>query len=454
MTRHAACLVALCLLAACGRKPARHVRSGPMEPPSFWVWHRSSPLKPAEVETLRSNGVRTLSWQVAECGWSGEDWLVNRIAGPIDGGADLKIVPVFRLKPEAAFLGAPGAAERLAKAVRAWHGRHAAPEVIELDFDCPARLLGNYAKFLRAFGSEVSPARVSVTALASWPRDPRFETLADAVSSFHPMFYDLTADTPEDARNNRFPSMADEQVAVWMEDWKSCPKPWRAGLPSFERVTVFKADGTLIGHLRGWRPDEVFFHPSLKPEPLRDGMTLFEVTTPGDLAGTRIEPGMKVVHRAPDVGRLASLAQSAEHYGAEGVIWFALPGPGIPSALSVAQLTHLKAAANPILSVERNGVLRLENPGPADLTTRAWELEVRSTNSAAFHSASPGEFAAVSFPDALPAELSTTLTLRFSQLRAGETIRSGPLVRDGAALTWSLRGLTPEQPLKAVDSAR
>lgn len=454
MFPRAACLVALCLLAACDRKPGRHVRSGPMEPPAFWVWHRSSPLKPAEVETLRANGVRTLSWQVAECEWSGKDWLVNRIAAPVDGGVDLRIVPVFRLKPDAGFLSAPGAAERLAKAVRAWHGKRAAPEEIELDFDCPARLLGNYAKFLRAFGKEVSPARVSVTALASWPDHPQFEKLADAVSSFHPMFYDLTTDTPVRVRHHRFHPIADDEATVLMEDWKMCRKPWRAGLPSFERVTVFKADGTFIGHLRGWRPDEVFFHPSLKPAPLDNGVTLFEVTAAGNLAGTRIEPGMKVVHRTPDVGELASLAKFAELYGAEGVIWFALPGPGIPAALSAAQLTHLKAAASPTLSLERNGVLRLENPGPADLTTRVWELEIRSSQTAAFQSASPGEFAEVSTPDAVPAELSTTLTLRFSQLRAGESIRSGPLVRDGAALTWSIRGLTPEQPLKPVDSAR
>ncbi len=425
-----------------------------MEPPAFWVWHRSSPLKPAEVETLRANGVRLLYWQAAECGWSGKDWQVNRIAAPIDGGADLTIVPVFRLKPDAGFLGSPDAAGQLAKAVRAWHGKSAAPEEIELDFDCPARLLGNYAKFLHAFGKEVSPARVSITALTSWPRHPQFEQLADAVSSFHPMYYDLSADTPVRVKNDRFRPIADDQAMVLMEDWKMCRKPWRAGLPSFERVTVFKADGTLIGHLRGWRPDEVFFHPCLKPKPLEDGITLFEVTATGNLAGTRIEPGMKVVHRTPDVGKLASITRFADINGAEGVIWFALPGPGIPAALSASQTAHLDTAARPTLSLERGGVLRLENPGPADLTTRVWELEIRSSEPAAFQSASPGEFAAVSIPDALPAELSISLTLRFSQLRAGASLRSGPLVRDGAALTWSIRGLTSEHPLKPADSSR
>lgn len=454
MIRRAACLGLLLLVCACGKKPAPQVRRGPMEPPAFWVWHRSSPLKPAEVETLRANGVRMLSWQVAECGWSGKDWQVNRIAAPVEGGADLTIVPVFRLKPDAGFLGYPDAAGQLAKAVRAWHGSHAAPEEIELDFDCPDRLLGNYAKFLQAFGNALAPARVSITALASWPRHPQFGKLTEAVSSFHPMFYDLTADTPEEARNNRFQAMADDSVERWMDAWKSCPKPWRAGLPSFERVTVFKPDGTLIGHFRGWRPDEVFFHPGLKPKPVGNGVTHFEVTAAGNLAGTRIEPGMKVVHRAPDVGKLTSLTHAAQRNGAEGVIWFALPGPGIPAALSIAQLAHLEAAASPTLSLESNGVLHLENPGPADLTTRMWELEIRSSKAAAFQSASPGEFAAISIPDALPAELSSSLTLRFSQLRAGETIRSGPLLRDPSGLTWSIRGLTPEQPLKPADSAR
>ena len=455
MILRAACIGFLLLACACGKKPAPHVRRGPMEPPAFWVWHRSSPLKPAELETLRANGVRMLSWQAAECGWSGKDWLVNRISAPVDGGAGLKVVPVFRLKPDAGFLASPDAAVQLAKAARAWRGGRAGPEEIELDFDCPARLLGNYAKFLHAFGKEVSPARVSITALASWPRHPQFGKLADAVSSFRPMFYDLTADTPVRVKNNRFHPIADDEAMVLMENsWKMCPKPWRAGLPSFERVTVFKSDGTLIGHLRGWRPDEVLFHPGLKPKPLGKGVTLFEVTAAGNLAGTRIEPGMKVVHRAPDVGKLASLTRAAERNGAEGIIWFALPGPGIPAAISVTQLAHLDNAASPVLRLAGNGVLRLENPGPADLTTRAWELEIRSSQPAAFQSASPGEFAAVSVPDALPAELSSSLTLRFSQLRAGASLSSGPLVRDGAALTWSIRGLTPEQLLKPADSSR
>lgn len=447
-------LAVLCLLAGCGRKPAPHVRSGPMEPPSFWVWHRSSPLDPAETQTLRAAGVRRLDWQVAECEWNGGSWQVNRIAGPITGNTELAVVPVFRLKPGAAFLGSPAAADQLARAVRAWQGNHATPEEIELDFDCPDRLLGDYAAFLRAFGKAVSPARVLITALAAWPANPQFGKLADAVSSFRPMFYDLTADTPEAVRTGRFQPMADEQTELRMESWKMCPKPWRAGLPSFERVSVFKADGSLVGHLRGWRPDEVFFHRGLKPMPLGDGVTLFEVIAPGNLSGTRIEPGMAVVHRAPDIATLDRLVRTARRHGAEGIVWFALPGPGIPAALSAGQLAHLDTEPVPRLRVGKNGTLVLENPGPADLTTRLWELEVRSPKPAAFQSASPGGFVDVQVPDGLPAELSSTLVLRFSQLRGGEALSSGPLVRDPAGLTWSIRGLSPEQALKPEESAR
>lgn len=449
MIRRAACLVALCLLAACDRKPAPHVRRGPMEPPAFWVWHRSSPLKPEEIDSLRAAGVQRLDWQAAECEWAGGDWRFKRISDPQKPVRTLAIVPVFRIKPEPGFLGSPEASEKLTASIRSWNRGAAELAEVQLDFDCPDRLLGNYAKFLRAFGTAMAPTRVSITALAAWPGNPDFHQLADAVSSFAPMFYDLKADTPD-----RFEPMADPAVIELIARWKHCPKPWRAGLPSFERVSVFKADGTLIGHLRGWRPDEVFFHPCLKPKPLGKGMTHFEVTAAGNLSGTRIEPGMKVVHRAPDIATLGNLANAAERDGADGIIWFALPGPGIPAALSAGQLAHLDAKPAPRLHAGKNGELILENPGPADLTTRMWELKIRSSKPAAFQSSSPGEFAAALVPDGLPAELSDTIVLRFAQLRGGESLTSGPLLRDSTGLTWSIRGLTAEQALKPEDSAR
>lgn len=449
MFPRAACLVALCLLAACDRKPGRHVRSGPMEPPAFWVWHRSSPLKPAEMETLRANGVRTLYWQAAECEWAGGDWRIHRISDSQKSVNAPTFVHVFRIRPEPGFLGSPSAAAGLAASIQSWNSGASDLAEVQLDFDCPDRLLENYAKFLRAFGTAMAPTRVSITALAGWPENPNFQPLADAVSSLAPMFYDLKADTPD-----RFEAMADPAVIQLIARWKDCPKPWRAGLPSFERVSVFKADGKLIGHLRGWWPDEVFFHPCLKPKPIGQGMTLFEVTAAGNLAGTRIKPGMKVIHRSPDIAALGNLTDAAERNGAESIIWFALPGPGIPAALSAGQLAHLDAKPAPRLRVGKSGALTLENPGPADLTTRLWELEIRSSNPAAFQSASPGEFAATLVPDGLPADLSDMIVLRFTQLRGGGSLTSGPLLRDSTGLTWSIRGLTVEQALKPEDSAR
>lgn len=453
MFPRAACLVALCLLAACGGKPAPHVRSGPMEPPAFWVWHRSSLLKPVEIESLRSAGVRELAWQVAEGEWLGDGWRFNRIAAPLPEIPDVRIVPVFRIKPDTRFLGSPASATKLADEIRLWN-RGATPGEVQLDFDCPDRLLGDYARFLHGLAGVLSPCKVSITALAAWPRNPAFLQLAESVCSFAPMFYDLSTDAPDDVRGDRFQPMADPAVADLIALWKDCPKPWRAGLPNFERVSVFEPDGKLIGHLRGWRPDEVFFHPSLRVMRTGGGCTVFEVTASSDLADTRIRPGMKVVHRTPDLATLKRLVETADRSGADAVIAFALPGPGIQAACSAAQFTHLDTVANPTLRPDKNGVLILENPGPADLTSRIWELEIHSSKAAAFQSASPGGFAGIEVPGGLPPELSSTLVLRFSQLPAGGSLSSGPLVRDAAGLTWSIRGLTPEQALKPADSAR
>jgi hypothetical protein len=448
-----ASLACLLLVSACGSKEARWKRSGPLAPAAFWVWHRSSPLNPSEIETLGKAGTRALYWQAAECGWDGA-WRVNRIAGPMTPPAGLEITPVFRIKPQPAFLGNPDAARLLATEIRKWEDGSPSPREIQLDFDCPDRLMGEYAAFLKSFGSEFPQTRVSITALASWPSNPQFQNLASSVSSLAPMFYDLMADDPADVRANRFHPMADASVAKWIKRWSACPRPWLAGLPNFERLSAFSDDGKLIGHLRAWERDSVFFHPQLKPHPLAAGVTLFEPVGKVDLSGTKVPPGAKVAHRMPDAESLAALVKAAGQAGAAGILYFALPGPGLRAAYGSMHLAHPATHAKPLLTLDDRGVVVLKNPGPLDLPSRVWELELHSEQAGAFRSASPGGFTTASGPGGMPAEFSQTVILRFAGLPAGESIVSGPLVAQAEGLTWSIRGISENQTPLARDSAR
>jgi hypothetical protein len=441
-------------VSGCEKRAPHVARSGPMAPPAFWVWHRTSPLKTAETESLKRAGVRSLVWQAAECTWDGGAWRMVRISGPMAGTADLEIIPVFRIVPKSAFLGTPGAGKRFAEEVRKWSGGSATPKEIQLDFDCPDRLLGDYARFLQSFGKAVSPARVSITALASWPRHPDFVKLANSVSSLAPMFYDLEADDPAAVKAGRFHPMADPAVARLIRLWADCPRPWLAGLPNFERLSVFEASGKLTGHLRGWTSDPVFFHPDLKAKPLGEGVTRFEVIAPVEISGTRIMPDGILVHRTADAAVISDLANEADRAGASGTLYFALPGPGIVAAFSAEHLAHVSETPRPVLEIGTKGKLVLKNPGPADLPTRRWELEIHSDQTGAFQSASPGAFAEADVPGGLPAELAGTIVLRFSGLHVGESIVSGPVIKDAADLTWRIRDLTEIQPLKSADSAR
>jgi hypothetical protein len=441
-------------ISACGKKSPLVARTTPMAPPAFWVWHRTSSLKPAETESLRQAGVRSLYWQAAECTWGGGTWRMVRISAPMPGTADLEIIPVFRIVPKSAFLGTPGAGKRFAEEVRKWSGGSKTPREIQIDFDCPDRLLGDYARFLQSFGKGVSPARVSITALASWPRHPDFVKLANTVSLLAPMFYDLEADDPAAVKAGRFHPMADPAVARLIRLWADCPRPWLAGLPNFERLSVFETSGKLTGHLRGWAPDPVFFLPDLKQKPLGEGVTSFEITAPVELSGTRIPPGGLLVHRTADATVLSNLAAEADRAGARGILYFALPGPGIVAAFSAAHLAHVAETPRPVLEIGNKGRLVLKNSGPTDIPTRRWELELTSDQTGAFQSASPGAFAEADVPGGLPAELAGTIVLRFAGLHVGESIVSGPLIKDAAGLTWRIRDLTEIQPLKTADSAR
>jgi hypothetical protein len=437
------CLVAIVAVLACEKKVSRTTQAAGMVPPAFWVWHRSSPLKPSESEFLRAAGVHKLYWQATESRWKDGRWRATEVSKYLTHSADLEVIPVFRLTPESAFLGSPGAAKALAEQVRDWSGTAEMPVEIQIDFDCPARLLDRYAGFLEDLGRALSPIRVSATALASWPRAAGFEKLADSVCSLSPMFYDLTEDRPQDVAADRFQAMTDPAVLSWIRMWANCPKPWHAGLPNFERLSVFAADGKLVGHIRAWDHDPVFFHPALKPQALGNGVTLFQIEKATTLYGTALTPAMKLVHRSCDSAVLDQLRSECRQAGASGVVFFALPGPGIRAAFTPAHLsveTH-PASVSPVFTITPDGAVTLKNPGPSDIPTGVWELEIRAARPASFTSGQPGEFVESSTSGGLPPEMADALTLRFSRLSAGASITSGPVVRMPDGLTWKLQNV-------------
>ncbi len=430
--------------ACCSRKAAPAARSGPMEPSAFWVWHRSSPLSGEEIAKLRIAGTKDLCWQAVECGWEEGRWKSTRISRPPPVIPGITITPVFRIKPDASFLDDPSSAPLLAKMAGLWSEGAAMPG-IQLDFDCPDRLLAVYAKFIGGLRKQLPDTRISITALAAWPRQAGFRELARSVDMMMPMFYDLHADKAADARASRFHPLADPADSSLIALWKDCPAPWLAGLPNFERLSVFLPDGTLSGHLRGWSHDELFFNPGLVPHPIGGGITLHETSRPASIAGTAVAAGSRVVHRMPSLEILSRMKAAAESAGARGVIYFALPGPGLQVPYTAADLTG-NAAPRFVITTSPEGAVTISNEGPGDLPPRAcdpatgmkgWWIEGTSSSPGAFRSGSPGGFPMASTPSGEPAEITRILRLHFSKLAAGESITSGLLTERAEDITWS-----------------
>lgn len=446
-------LAAAAILGGCSdRKPNAPAASNePAAPPAFWVWHRRSDLSGAERESLRQAGVDRLYWQVAECEWKDGRWHSVEIARHLKAGDRPEVIPVFRIKPDAGFLGNPASAAALARQILAWWDRPEPLAKLQFDFDCPARVLVDYARFLSEMKRLLASSRISITALASWPDAHGFDLLARSVDALVPMFYDLAEDPPAEVRIGRFKPLADPATARLIDRWRGCPVPWFVGLPNFERVSIYQADGSLTGHLRGWEHDAVLFHPALTGRKAGPGVIEFAVAREAALAGSRARPGERVVWRTTDQEVLDHLAEVALKSGARGVVYFALPGPGLQAAFSPTHLTAKPGATAELSShLTDNGELILENRGPLDLPARAldpaapddrgWALELRATSRGAFREATPGGFITLQTGGNLPANETKSIILRFSRLPAGASIRSGPLIAKPVGVEWQVKG--------------
>lgn len=442
----------LVLLAAiqtsCREKEAPFQRIGAMEPHAYWVWHRSSELAESEIQNLKSANVRSLYWQAAECRWNQEEWKVSAIARRVPATADLAVVPVFRIYPDARFLTHRDSAAAFLKSVRPW----ITPTVreIQIDFDCPDRLLASYATFLKKLRADLPSVSISVTALADWPGRSGFTALAEQVSLFAPMFYDMDVDSAEAVMKSQFIPMTGVETETRIRRWATCPKPWLAGLPNFERLTLFNSDGTLSGHIRGWNHDPLVFSPALKMEALGAGITSFRPDQSLAIFDTKISPDQQLVHRMPDENILRSLIAVADEAGAKGIIFFALPGPGLQAAYSPSHLSSPPSTQSQLNVVYgADGNIVIHNPGPKDFPTLAtgWSLEITSPRSGAFRAASPGAFAKISYPRGIPPEFSRSSTLHFSRLRAGDSLFSGKMLGKQSELSWQLKGSEKQEEI-------
>ncbi len=413
-----------------------------------WVWHRKAPLRTDEAAALVSANVSRLFWHVGDLRRSGDGWVGDEPLRRLPKVGALEIVPVIRLEASAQPASDPTAFPELAELLRAY-ARETGAGAIQIDYDCPDRLLENYAALLTRCRAAIAPARLCATALAAWPGVEGFDALAASVDALFPMFYDMDEDTPEEARAGEFARIADrESLLRSIYEWRRCRAPWWAGLPCFARVSVFKASGALVGHLGAWDWDELVFSPAIRPrDDGGDGVAACDVERPGRIGSTALRVGEIVVLRLPDPVILVGAVACAREAGASGIAWFRLPDGSSQSVLGIQALAGISRQRVPAIALglafdERNRLI-LRNAGPGDLPPRVagrWgagdrgrQLEIEAREGSRFADATAGEFVQVAGhrnpdapePERVPIGEAERLTFWFSLLPANGSLRTG-----------------------------
>ena len=353
------------------------------------------------------------------------------------------VVPVVRLTNEGK---TPFAAEAMPALVEKLKAVATATGEVQLDCDCPDRLLGDYAAALGDIRRTIP--RVSITALAHWPRLRDFAALTRNVSEIAPMFYDMQADPTGVGPDAPPPPILDpERVAAALRDWSACAIPWRAGLPTFARLTVFDRTGLSRGQIPNWSWEDFCFHKSHHAlAPTRLGVTLFRADADTRVAATPVAQGEIVASRFTDRAALAQSVGRAREAGAAGVVFFRLPDGSDPAGWSLSDLAKPASPALPRLILRQSAGEQLElvNDSPFDLAPRlggekddrdrgyALELDAPAP---VFREALAGDFWRVTShanpdgktPKPVAVPLATRLTFWLGDLRAGAARRTGLL---------------------------
>lgn len=117
------------------------------------------------------------------------------------------------------------------------------PRAVQIDYDCPERLLGQYAKVLGALRVTLDGCPLEITALPSWLDAPGFAALLAAVDGWTLQVH--WTETPRLNQNTRLFESA--KALKWTRKAGSFGKPFRVALPTYCYVAYFDKARKYVG---------------------------------------------------------------------------------------------------------------------------------------------------------------------------------------------------------------
>lgn len=236
---------------------------------SYWHWH--SPYAPTSetLQDLRAKGVKRVFVRAGTISNDGKKLVLVMPQTYVKTQGDLPITLVFTFDSGAVShfeefeLQAmiEGVGSRIIAQVDAAEKAGMTVEGVQLDMDCPTRLLPRYAEFVRGMRQGYLNKRylvTSTTALFSWLGTDGVGKLSAELDFIVPQAYEgMTGKTIEEARPVSDPEMIRRGLSK--ADQLQCP--YFIGIPAYGRATIYDPQGRLVNILRDLSPQEAFRSP-------------------------------------------------------------------------------------------------------------------------------------------------------------------------------------------------
>lgn len=234
------------------------------------------------------------------------------------------------------------AAYRTAKRLAMANGAEVAG--LQVDLDCPTRLLPRFGDLLRRLRLEVGRDELSVTGLVTWIGSDRLADALEPLDYWVPQFYEGRLPTEFDAD---VPVTDHEQIARRSDALRELGVPFRTGVAAYGQALLFRPDGKLQSSYRGLSLEEAFRSDRLRFVSVRRVLGELHYRFRGTV-GSGADYGL--LYRVP-TGDSLTVAWQAGQKGQPdnfaGEVLFRLPSGREATALPVPTLAKILAGGHP-----------------------------------------------------------------------------------------------------------
>ena len=258
------------LAAGCHRASSRPLEVG------MWYWNSPFVVTDADLRSLKTIGVKTLYVREATFTTDGKSALTEFHEHWQSNPPGIKIVLVYNFDggmirhfgtlPNNSLVRDIAAGIGHTVDVVKSHGIN--PAGIQMDLDCPTRLLGKYAELLVALRTRLIADKTladgqsfSATALQTWLGSDRYADLARASDFLAPQFYESRTGATIDT----VAPIADlASLTRRVEKADANGRPFMVGLATYGHALLYDSKGNFAGMYHGMKPTDALRHPALR----------------------------------------------------------------------------------------------------------------------------------------------------------------------------------------------